>query len=319
MNILMMTNVYKPLVGGLEKSVEIFSRRLEQRGHSVLVAAPQLQDAPEREEGIIRIPAVQNFNGTDFAVPLPLTSALKKELKNFRPDIVHAHHPFLIGDTAQRVSAEFSIPVVFTYHTSFEQYTHYVPGNSPALKRFVRELTTGYANLCDRVIAPCEDIRTRLEKQGVTTPISVLPTGIETNAFSPSGPAGLKKKLGIDSTALLLGFISRIAPEKNSRFLARAVSQYLAENRTAHFLIAGKGPSLKEMLSICDEAGVRDRCHAVGVLKGDDLTEAYRSLDLFVYASKTETQGLVIAESFAAGTPVIALKAPAIRNIMKDN
>src|SRR5436190_18296931 len=108
MNILMMTNTYKPILGGLEKSVEAFTKEFRQRGHRVIIVAPEFQDMP-REEDVIRIPAIQNFNGSDFSIQLPIPGVLTEALGDFRPDIIHAHHPFFIGDTALRVASKYTV------------------------------------------------------------------------------------------------------------------------------------------------------------------------------------------------------------------
>ena len=107
---------------------------------------------------MVRIPAIQNFNGSDFSVALPVSGLLSDTLDAFQPDIVHAHHPFLLGMTALRIARYRQLPLVFTHHTLYEQYTHYVPGDSPVLQRFAIQLVTRYANLADRVFAPSESI-----------------------------------------------------------------------------------------------------------------------------------------------------------------
>ncbi len=173
MNILMVTNTFTPHIGGVARSVEGFTNRLRDLGHRVVVAAPCFEGTPACEEDVIRLRAVQGFNGSDFSVPFPITRLLHKALLSFRPDIVHSHHPFLLGDTALRLAADQGIPIVFTHHTMYERYTHYVPGDSPRLKRFAVDLATGYCNLCDRVIAPSDSIARVLLSRGVDTPIDI--------------------------------------------------------------------------------------------------------------------------------------------------
>jgi glycosyltransferase involved in cell wall biosynthesis len=158
MKILMMTNTYKPIVGGVERSVETFTEEYRSNRHRVIIVAPQFKNIPKDETDVIRVPAIQNFNGTDFSVQVPIPGVLSRALMGLRPDIVHAHHPYLIGDTALRVAAKHKAPFVFTYHTFYERYTHYVPGDSPVLKRFVIALSTGFANLCNMVFAPSQSV-----------------------------------------------------------------------------------------------------------------------------------------------------------------
>ncbi|MGH8489918.1 MAG: glycosyltransferase, partial [Gammaproteobacteria bacterium] len=143
MNILMMTNTYAPHVGGVARSVEGLAGAFRARGHQVLVAAPLFKDTPENERGVIRFPAVKDFNGSAFSVPMPAPLRLVAALKQFRPEIIHSPHPFLLGGTALRVAAARRLPVVFTYHTMYEKYTHYAPGDSQTMKHFVMDLVRG--------------------------------------------------------------------------------------------------------------------------------------------------------------------------------
>jgi glycosyltransferase involved in cell wall biosynthesis len=318
MNILMMSNTYKPIVGGIERSIETYSAVLRDKGHNVLIVVPEYREAPE-EEGVFRVPALQNFNGTDFSVELPVPGKLAETVRRFEPDIVHTHHPFLIGDTALRISAMLRVPVVFTYHTMYEKNTHYVPGDSRALKNFVIELAAGYCDLCDRVIAPSQSVSEIIRSRGVSTKIEVIPTGIETERFSAQVDKALfRKKFGIPAEAFLTGCVCRIEEEKNVMFLIRPVIRFLKKHPDAFFLLAGSGEQLEDVRSMFASEGLGERAVLPGMLKGDELVAAYQTIDIFAYASKSETQGLVLAESMAAGTPVIALDAPGCRDIVED-
>lgn len=317
MNIVMMTNTYKPIVGGLEKSVEIFSDHYRRRGHQVLIVTPKSAEASQ-EAGVVRVPAIQNFNGTDFSVELPVSADLAKALARFQPDIIHTHHPFLIGDTAMRAAAAFNVPIVFTHHTLYEQNTHYIPGDSPAMKRFVIKLSTGFANLCEQVIAPSESVAKLLEKRGVTAPVAVVPTGIEYQQFSKGKGGAFRASLGIPAKAFLIGIVGRVAPEKNFTFLAKTVAGFMRKASKAYFVVAGDGPSIAEVRKIFNEEGVQDRLICAGMLKGQRLLDAYKALDVFAFASHSETQGLVLIEAMAAGTPVVAVNAPGVREVVID-
>ena len=159
MNICMMTNTYLPHVGGVARSVSTFAEEYRKLKHKVLVVAPEFAGKPlsKRAAAIVeRVPAFQKFNGSDFSVKLPVVATPK--LDAFPADIIHAHHPFLLGDTAVRTAAAKNVPVIFTHHTRYEDYTHYVPFDSPTLKDVAINLSTHFANLCDGVIAPSESL-----------------------------------------------------------------------------------------------------------------------------------------------------------------
>ena len=193
-----------------------------------------------------------------------------------------------------------------------------MPGNEEALKRFMIELSTGYANLADRVFAPSESVLQMLKERGVTTAIDVVPTGIYAHQFTRGAGKTFRKKLNIPAGALVVGYVGRLAPEKNLEFVTRAVAQFLKKEPKAHFLIGGTGPSEEFIKDIMLQAGLTDRLHLAGMLKGKDLVNAYHAMDVFVFASQSETQGLVVTEAMAAGLPVVAVDAPGVREVVKD-
>lgn len=318
MKILMMTNTYAPIVGGLEKSIQSFTRSFRDKGYTVKIVVPQYEGSPKDEFDVIRIPGIQKFNGTDFSVGLPVPGLLEGLFESFQPDIIHAHHPFLVGDLALRLSGQYKIPLVFTHHTLFEQYTSYFALDHASVQAFVNELAVGYANLASYVITPSQSVKSILRKRGVEAPISVVPTGMDMARFKKGTGTRNRKKRGIPERAFTVGYSGRLSAEKNLQFLAEVMSVFLAMNEKAHFLIAGDGPLRKEMESIFKKSGVSRRVHMAGVLKGNDLVDVYHAMDVFVFASKSETQGMVVTEAMAAGIPVIALKAPGVREVVRD-
>ena len=318
MNILMMTNTYTPLVGRLERSVREFTMEFRRRGHRAVIVAPVFEGMPNDEEDVIRVPAIQHFNGSDFAVKLPMPPTVTRLLVRFRPDVIHAHHPFLIGNTALRLAHTHKIPLVFTHHTLFEQYTHYLPTETPTTERFVVELATGYANMCDRVFAPSQSVARLLWQRGVEAPITVVPTGVDIPRFSRGDRLRGRRALGLPNDALVIGHVGRLAPEKNLGFLADAVAQFLRRAPNARFLVVGSGPSEQDIRHACKQERVEPQLKMAGVLKGQALIDAYHAMDVFVFASKSETQGLVVAEAMAARVPVIAIDAPGVREVVED-
>lgn len=318
MNILMMTNTYLPHVGGVARSVQTFAEALRHRNHRVLIVAPTFQGQPDHEHHVIRVPAIQRFNGSDFSVRLPIPGYLSNTIDRFSPDLVHAHHPFLLGDTALTAASYRSLPLVFTHHTLYERYTHYVPGDSPAMSRFAVRLATTYANLCDHVIAPSQSIADLLHQRGVTTPITPIPTGIDPDGFACGDGAAARKRHGLPAESFVVGHVGRLAPEKNLTFLARAVARFLADRPDARFLVVGSGPAQRDLEQITADHGVRDRLHLTGPLTGADLANAYHALDAFAFASTSETQGMVLAEAMTVGVPVVALDAPGAREVVQD-
>lgn len=290
----MVTNTYLPIVGGLEKSIESFTHKFREWGHAVEIAVPN----------------------PPFA--LPLFASLAKVIDVFKPDIIHAHHPFLMGEMALRLSARYEIPLVFTYHILFDQYAHYLPIPAALSRRFLVELAAGYANLSSRVIAPSESVREILIAEGVRSPMDVVPTGVDIAAFDKGDGEKLRRSLGVLPEEFVLGHVGRLAVEKNLHFLSRVVSSFMQTHPKVHFVVAGKGPWIELMEKIFRDAGVQKRFHFLGILQGQALADCYRAMNMFVFASKSETQGMVLCEAMAAGIPVIAIDAPGVREVVRD-
>ncbi|MEW6381585.1 MAG: glycosyltransferase [bacterium] len=318
MNIAMFTNTFIPHVGGVANSVKAFTDEYRRLGHRVLVVAPVFENTPQDEKDVIRVRAIQNFNGSDFSVSLAIPLVLSKKMELFQADIIHSHHPYLLGDTALRTAASLNIPLVFTHHTMYEQYTHYVPGDSPRLRHFVIELSTGYANLCDQVIAPSESVAAILTGRGVKTPISVIPTGVDIERFGQGNGPLFRADMGIPADALVIGYVGRLAAEKNLEFWAEAVAGFIRQSPTSHALVVGSGPAQTKIEEVFINAEVRERLHVTGALVGSRLADAYQAMDIFAFTSKSETQGMVLLEAMAAGVPVVALDAPGVHEVVRD-
>jgi len=322
MKICMMTNTYLPHVGGVARSVSTFADEFIKQRHQVLVVAPEFDGKPLTKRGaaiVERVAALQHFNGSDFSVRLPLAATLSERIDNFQADILHAHHPFLLGDTALRVAATKNVPIIFTHHTRYEDYTHYVPFDSPTLKEVAINLSTEFANLCDGVIAPSASLAALIKKRGVTSPIRVVPTGIDVQAFAAGDGARFRKKLKIPAKAFVVGHVGRLAPEKNLGYLARAVALFVKQTPNACFLVIGGGPSEDSIKTAFAKLGVSDRLILAGKHTGRSLNDAYNAMDVFAFASFSETQGMVLAEAMAAGRPVVALNASGVREVMRHD
>lgn len=317
MKIAMFTNTYLPHVGGVAKSVSSLEASCRRQGHEVRVVAPELEGA-EASPNVLRVPAIQHFNGSDFAVRLPVPNVIRDYMEDFQPDVIHSHHPFLLGDAALREASKMRVPIVFTHHTLYERYTHYVPLDSAALKRAAIQLATEYCNLCDLVIAPSESIAELLQARKVRTPVAVVPTGIDVSQFAAGCGERFRKSHRIPDRAKVIGHVGRLAKEKNLSFLAESVLGCLRKEPEAVFLLVGEGEMHQEILRIFTDLTKHGRVIHPGMLSGGELVDAYAAIDCFVFTSQTETQGMVLAEAMAAGKPVVALDGPGVREIVSD-
>lgn len=318
MKILMMTNTYFPIVGGIERSIQSFSEAFRKLGHEVKIVAPAFAGAPKKEEHVIRLPAIQKVRRTVFSVNYPVAGPLSKLLRTFVPDIVHSHHPFFIGDFALRVSREYKVPLVFTYHIMFEHYLHYWTVQSEASKRFIIELSTGYANLCQQVVAPSVGVRNLLLERGVTAPIEVVPTGIDVKGLAKGHGRAFRERYRIPADSLVIGYVGRLAPEKNIDYLVNCLIAFLRTEPKACALFVGEGPLKSPVKKALKKAGLGDRVIVTGLLRHEELADAYAAMDVFAFTSLSETQGVVLTEAMAAGVPVVAVEATGVRDVVKN-
>lgn len=318
MRILMMTNTYAPVVGGIEESVHSFSQELRRQGHKVVIVTPEFAGM-KHETDVIRIPAIKNVLRPNFSVSLTIPLFLTHFVKEFQPDIIHSHQFFLVGNMALRLARLYHIPLVYTHHILLEKYVDLLPIHNKRISRFVIKLATGYANLSSAVIVPSMAVYDLLERSGVTQPMNVIPTGIDVERFANGDGGAFRQSRGIPQDAFVAGCVCRLMPEKNLGFLAVSASRFLTENKKAHCMIVGDGSYKEEMRTIFSKKGVAGRVHFTGVLHGQELTDAYHAMDVFMFSSHSETQGLVLLEAMACRTPVVVVNAPAYKSLIDDH
>lgn len=322
MKICMFTNTYLPHVGGVARSVHFFAEDLRKMGHEVLIIAPSFADenhSSENSEEILRVPAIQNFNGSDFSVRIPIPFFIDEKIDDFNPDVVHSHHPFLLGDAAIRAAYRRNLPLVFTHHTLYEQYTHYVSADSDIMQQLAINLSTEYANLCTRVVAPSKSIASLITRRGVTATIDVIPTGVDVAHFQDGDGDSFRSKHMIPEDVVVLGHLGRLAPEKNLEYLSEAVIEAIRDNpEQFRFLVVGSGPSAAHIEEMFKQANLENQLILAGKKTGRELADAYNAMNIFVFSSQSETQGMVLAEAMSASLPVIALDASGVREVVKD-
>ncbi len=318
MNILMLTNIYRPLVGGITRSLEQFTTEFRRRGHRVLIVAPEHDDAVP-EPDVIRYPSLPKVFRHRYSFPLPLPGFLTSAIpRDFVPDVVHSHHPFLLGSVARRQAQARGVPLVYTHHTNYKENIE-AEGQMPEVlvDFFVRTIIQ-YCNACDAVIAPSDGLARLLAGRGVTRRIEVIPTGLDPQRFAQGDGGGFRQRYGIPHDAAVVGTLGRIEPEKNLDFLAEAVARLLHTRPTAHFVMVGSGRMLEPLAEWFAQRGLSDRVHQTGVLDGQQVVDAYHAMNVFAFASKTETQGMVLTEAMACGVPVVALAAHGVDDVLRD-
>lgn len=319
LRICMASDSYWPRVNGATVSIEIFRRELQSRGHRISLLVPDYPDgtgvgSPD-DEGVVRLPS--------YAVPVSKEDRLITWIRGFRqgetymedwkPQILHAQTEFSTLDLLKKFRKKSGIPMVMTCHTYWEQYLNrYIPLVPKFLTRtIVRAMTRGFVKGVDLVITPSQHMRRVLESYGIDKPMAVIPTGIDPALF-----LGADRNRGTNPVAVknpqwsqgpLLLFVGRISQEKNLDFLIPVLQDLLPRHPGLKLLLVGDGPYHQGFLNQLRHHRLEDHVHFAGYVSRQDLKHWYALADVFVFPSKTETQGLVTIESMMCGTPVVAL------------
>lgn len=310
MKIGVFTESFRPYTSGVVRSIELFSREFNNRGHEVYIFGPDYPLLhPPKEEGVFRFISVPWPAMPDFWLPIPISIQLGPTIKRIGLDIIHAHSPFLLGRLGARAARRFRLPLVFTFHTLYDQYVHYFPFAEDASKQVVQAISRDFCNRCNTVIAPSQLVVNYLERIGVEAPIVTIPTGVDLEEFTNLNPNWLEENYGVSPKEKILLFVGRLGKEKNVTFLLKSFQAVQASQPLTRLVLVGKGPQENYLRRLANQLGILDKVIFTGVLPRQKIVHCYASADIFVFPSVTETQGLVIGEAKATGLPSVAIRA----------
>lgn len=321
MKIAMMTNNYMPFVGGVPISIDRLARSLRERGHHVDVYAPMYDEQQMDEEGVIRYKSFRKHKGTDFRVPYVLDKAIEQGICDGRYDLIHVHHPMMVGYAALYLARKYDIPLALTYHTRYEQYIHYIRAlrSLPKAELIVRKHNRIFTNACDLVFAPSASMRDYLAENGTRTQIRVMPTGLTEDDFSIDTEKArhIRNTYGPNGETLFC-CVARLEQEKNIAFLLKSMAAYKQTSDTPFkLLLIGKGSQLGELTLQTQALGLEDNVVFVGCVDHAEVSSWCAACDAFVFASQSETQGIVLLEAMAAGLPVVAVEASGVNDVVE--
>lgn len=320
MRILMISDVYFPRVNGVSTSIQTFRRELAELGHRTVLIAPAYPAPYLEEGGILRMRSRQvPLDPEDRMMRPGDIRRLLPDLDDQNFDLVHIQTPFVAHYLGVELASKLRVPVVETYHTFFEEYLfHYIPFMPKTwLRGLARRFSRGQSRRVDALIVPSTSMRERLAEYGVDTPMHVLPTGIPAADFSRGDGAGFRRRHGIAEGRPMLLFVGRVAFEKNIGFLLRALELALQRVPDLLLVIAGEGPALAHLKKESARRNLQEHVLFVGYLdRRHGLPDCYSAADAFVFASRTETQGLVLLEAMALGLPVISTAVMGTRDIV---
>lgn len=321
MRVLMVSDVYFPRVNGVSTSIQTLRQALAAAGHGSVLVAPDYPGASP-EPDIVRVPGwrVPRDPEDRFMHPRALASALDG-LNPADFDLIHIHTPFLAHRAGVRWARAHGLPSVETYHTLFEEYFHhYLPFLPRAwLAAAARSISRKECDGVTAVIAPSSAMKNALETYGVTRPVHIIPTGIRMADFADCDGAAFRARHGIEPERPVMAYVGRVAFEKNIDFLLQVTEAVRRDLPDVLFVIAGEGPARAKLERAVAQRGLAGNVRFVGYLeRKTELPACYCAADAFVFASKTETQGLVLLEAMALGVPVVALAEMGTRDVLQE-
>ncbi|MCL5037624.1 MAG: glycosyltransferase [Chloroflexi bacterium] len=316
MRIGMFVDCYEPIINGVTTEVKELKKTLEGMGHEVFLFVPKAPGYAE-EERVYRFSSVPFIFQPEHRFTSPFPLKILKAVDTLNLDVIHIHTPFNVGWMGLYKSAKLGIPAIFTHHTFWEDYLHYFPILPPGIARKVAYwLYHLFADRSKYIIAPGREAKKRLEKIGITTPVEVIPGGIDLELFSPFGGEKIRKSALGEKGEYLLIYAGRLGKEKNLDYLISMMGDLYKRDSGVRLLIVGDGPVRHDLENRVKELGIKDAVIFQGYVPREKIGPYYAASDLLVFSSHTETQGVVLVESLACGTPVIAVDAEAQNELL---
>ncbi|MFC1919114.1 glycosyltransferase [Chloroflexota bacterium] len=303
MRIGLFTDTYIPEVNGVVTVLNMMTCELRREGHEVYVFCPSYPGGDDFCTGVYRFPSLKFSPYKGMRVATPYNRSALRLIPSL--DIIHSHDPGSIGLMGLWASKRYHIPHVHTYHTLFMYYRRYLPMVIRPSRGMVKLMSRLLCNRCDAIIAPSYQMKNELESYGITRPVYALPFGVDEEEFSHEIRWNISTELNIQAKDLLL-YVGRFGIEKNLDFLLRSFRQLLSLRPGARLIMAGDGPQRQFLENYAMILGIAPSVTFVGFLHRCDLIDLYKQA-LFVFASKTETQGLVLVEAMMAGAAVVAV------------
>ena len=323
MNILMLSDVYFPRVNGVSTSMQTFCRELVRMGHAVTIVAPDYgTEEAVGEFEMIRLPSrVIFFDPEDRLIKRSAMRSAIERLSKRSWDVIHIHTPFRAHEIGVQVARLTGRPTVESYHTYFEQYAaNYLPWLPTAVLRFgVRHFSRRLCRDVDHLIVPSEEMAAVLRGYGISTASTVVPTGIRLDEFAGGDPDGFRRTHGIGADQPLVLTVSRLAIEKNIDFLLRVARVLVREFKDLVFVVAGEGPDVGRLRQLARSLDLESHVRFLGNLdRRTTLLDCYSAADVFMFASRTETQGLVLIEAMAMGAPIVSTAVMGTATVLRN-
>ena len=312
MKIAFFCDAYLPTKNGVATSARTTAQELRARGHRVVIYAPRYLDYEDDDPDVVRFASGHWAKARDYPVAFPFLSrvsprtALRFAREKF--DLVHVHSPFVLGNLGAHWAQFHYLPLVWTFHTLYHHYAHYSVAPPETSRAYILWRIQRMLHKCDRVIAPSNAVERVILRLWPGAPTRVVPTGVDLARFRGGDRRATRRKVGVQDGEVALLYVGRLALEKNLGFLLRSVAPVL-KNHPAKLVMVGGGPTLEILQRQAQSLGIAERVVFVGFIEPEQMKHYYALADVFTFASRTETQGLSIAEALCAGLPCVVVNA----------
>jgi 1,2-diacylglycerol 3-alpha-glucosyltransferase len=315
----MFSNTYQPSTSGVVTSVTLFRQGLIEANHEVHLIVPHYEGYEDKVPYIFRFPALDLSDRIDISLVLPFQPLIEPTVRGIMPHVIHSQHPVWMGDLAVTFAHDLRVPLVFTFHTRYDEYAQsYVPIVAGLASKVAEELVKRYMRQCTHIVAPTPAIRDLiLREYPIETPVSVVPSPVDLTRYQDLNAKRIRGEFGLDEYELLL-YMGRVAKEKGLDFLIRAFAKVAAERSQARLLIVGDGPYRRALEDLVQRLGLSHKVIFIGEVPHEEIPDYASAADLFVFSSVTDTQGLVLVEAMAAGVPVVAVEAPGPIDVLAE-
>jgi 1,2-diacylglycerol 3-alpha-glucosyltransferase len=322
MRIAFFTDTYYPQLNGVTISVDNLAEELREKGHTVYIFAPKLRKRKtKKDDDLTNIRTVSLLaRNTPTPVYVPMPTSYREYIKMYRLefDIIHAHGNGAFSLLGYQVARMKGIPYVLTFHTLLNKYTHYFLRGHVVKPGMVESALKIFANLCDGIITPSEKMKKELLRFGIKKQIHVIPSFVNQEGFAHVKKEYLHKRFEIPASSPILLSVGRLGKEKNFEFIIEIFEELAKKDRQSHLVIVGHGTENKHLRQKVEDLDLSSRIHFTGKINKRYINSVYADADIFVFASVTETQGLVLLEACAAKLPVVVVDDPAFDNMIMN-
>lgn len=309
----MFSNAYRPAISGVVRSIDLYTHALRNAGHFVAIFAPDHRNFEDSEPFVFRYPALPLPSGTDYTLPVLVAPQIDWLVPRLKLDIIHTHHPIVVGNAALNFSRSLGVPLVITFHTMYHEYTNYLGLEVSLAGQIIKRIVSNFMRKADCIIAPSTSAREMLlNEYNVDLPAVVLPTPVDLSQYPPRPRPPFSRPDLIQAI-----FVGRIDRNKNLEFMLRGFARAWRREPRLRLRIVGDGPDFDKFQDLTATLGLEKVVSFSGAVPFEQVPKELTNADLFVFASIIETQGLVALEAMAAGLPLVLVDCPPLRDCLQ--